>query len=341
VQPEPEVETGGPIMPPLDEDDSAPAPAVPTPAPVAPEPDRPAQPPWALPEAQAEFIQDPFARTPLRSRRPTEEDMPTFPEYEKALITKERVNELWDEIDETYDRVINDVRGHYGTTDDAIADLKEARELLLAGPEHFDNAEVLVMQVKARLRLEEKVRQWSKSWGVWLRTYLIIWLILLTTVSLFTLQVEAVAVEFVPDWMAATFLPGFFGGFGGVVGALWVLIKHTTRRRDFDPIHAPWYIVNPFLGIALGVLTYLVIRGGGVVLGNLAGINSDASFTSTAEAGATSRLLLYLLCAIVGFNQNVLWRLISRVMKAVLPEDQGEDEEAITSSPDSVGEPLG
>ena len=72
-----------------------------------------------------------------------------------------------------------------------------------------------------------------------------------------------------------------------------------------------------------------------------AGISSDATFTTTTEAGATSRLLLYLLCAIVGFNQNVLWQLISRVMKAILPEEQKEEDEAVTSSPDSAGEPVG
>ncbi len=340
--PQPESETGGPITPPEEKDYSAPATT--PPVSIEPEPDRPIQPPWPMPEvqSQSEFvIQDPWERSSsLSSRRPKDDpDLIPYPEYEKALITKERVNELWDEIDEAYDQVINDVRGDYSTTDDAIADLKEARELLLAGPEHFDNAEVLVKQVKARLRLEEKVRQWSKTWGAWLGTYLVVWLILLSISSFFTLQVDIVASEFVPNWMAATFLPGFFGGFGGVVGALWVLIKHTTRKRDFDPIHARWYIVNPFLGIALGVLTYLVIWGGGVVLGNLAGISGDFTLTASTETGA-SVALLYLLCAIVGFNQNVLWRLISRVMKAVFPEDESE-EEAVTSAPDSAGEPVG
>lgn len=339
MQPEPEVETGGPIAPPVDEDYSIPVTPAPTTT-IAPEPDKPAEPPWPMPEAQSEFvIQDPWASSSLRSRRTTDPDLIPYPEYEKALITKERVNELWDEIDEAYDLVINDVRGDYATTDDAIIDLKEARELLLAGPEHFDNAEVLVKKVKARLRLEEKVRQWSKTWGAWLGTYLVVWLILLSISSIFTLQVDTIAIEFVPAWMAATFLPGFFGGFGGVVGALWVLIKHTTRKRDFDPIHARWYIVNPFLGIALGVLTYLVIWGGGVVLGNLAGISGDFSFANSSEPGA-SIALLYLLCAIVGFNQNVLWRLISRVVKTVLPDDESDDE-AVTSSPDSAGEPVG
>ncbi len=253
---------------------------------------------------------DPFEEEPPFAPTVTEE-MPPDQELGALLITPERISALWDEINATYDLVISDVRGYYTATESALRDLKRARELLLAGEEHFDNAEELVKRVKARLRLEEKVRQWSRTRGAWLGVYLVIWLLLLSIAALTTNRFAELATQFVPDWMAAAFLPGLFGGLGGVVGALWVLLKHIVRKRDFDPIHTPWYVVNPFMGIALGVITYLLVRV------------SDALLTGDPllVEGTQTLFGLYALCAIVGFKQNVLWSLADRVIKAILPSE--------------------
>lgn len=253
---------------------------------------------------------DPFEEEPSFAPTLTEE-MPPDQELGALLITPERISALWDEINATYDLVISDVRGYYTATESALRDLKRARELLLAGEEHFDNAEELVKRVKARLRLEEKVRQWSRTRGAWLGVYLVIWLLLLSIAALTTNRFAELATQFVPDWMAAAFLPGLFGGLGGVVGALWVLLKHIVRKRDFDPIHTPWYVVNPFMGIALGVITYLLVRV------------SDALLTGDPllVEGTQTLFGLYALCAIVGFKQNVLWALADRVIKAILPSE--------------------
>ncbi len=255
---------------------------------------------------------DPFEEE-LRPPRSLTDDLPPHQDLETLLITKERINALWDEINETYNLVISDVRGYYSATDSAIHDLKRARELLLAGYEHFDNAEELVKRVKARLRLEEKVRQWSRTRGTWLGIYLVIWLLLLlAVVPLTASRVAGSATDLGPAWMAATFLPGLFGGLGAVVGALWVLIKHIAKKRDFDPIHTPWYVTNPFMGIALGVVTYLLVRVGDVLL------TGDTLLPASGELGTMG---LYALCIFVGFNQNVLWALADRVFKAILPAD--------------------
>lgn len=300
----------------------------PWPAPMPPTESRPQ---WLVPEAQEFKIHDPFT-SELKRTRPYEPDREPDEEMEKLLITPERISALWDEIEETYDFVVADVRGHYNTTEQAIADLKKARELLLAGPENYDNAEELVVQVKARLRLEKKVRQWSSTRGTWLGAYLVIWFILLVLAILTSNQIEAAFKPYAIDWMLAALLPGFFGGLGGVVGALWVLIKHIAKQRDFDPIHTPWYVTNPFMGIMLGVVTYLVVRGGGIVLTNVAGISNELDIARTNASTA-----LYLLCVIVGFQQNVLWSLIDRFINAILP-DRHEEEKAAT---DTSSEPQG
>ncbi len=298
-------------------------------------------PPWSMPQpaamgVAAPPIGDPFeSLVPMRPPTLMEPELPPDETLGRTLITPERINALWEDIEETYNLTIDDVRGHFNTTEQAISDLKRARELLLSGPENFDNAERLVVEVKARLRLEEKVRKWSQTRGSWLAVYLVAWLSLLSLVSLLTNQVAEASLRFVPDWMAATWLPGLFGGLGGVVGALWVLIKHIARRRDFDPIHTSWYVTNPFMGIALGVLTYLVVRGGGGVLTSVAGIEGSLEFSTGAS------LALYLLCAIVGFNQNILWALIDRFVKAILPGEKEEDKTAATEASHGVERPGG
>lgn len=254
-------------------------------------------------------IYDPFERT-ARPPQPSEPELEADKDLSEKLITQERLDALWNEINETYSLAISGVRGDFRTTESALADLKKAREMLLAGTENFDNAEELVKRVKARLRLEEKVRQWSRTRGTWLAIYLVVWLLLLSTLSLLTNRIDAIAQQFVPAWMAASFLPGLFGGLGGVVGALWVLIKHIARERDFDPLHTPWYVTNPFLGFALGVITYLLLRASGGLLG------ADPQVLEGTAPG------LYALCVIVGFNQNVLWALVDRIIKTILPAEE-------------------
>ncbi len=252
-----------------------------------------------------------------------ETDVPTNVALRNMLVTPKRITELWEEIDEVYDMVVNDVRGHFETTEAAIADLQKAKMLLMASEDNYDNAQQLLMHVKARLRLEQKVRSWTRTRGTWLAIYLIAWLFLITLLSFMTNRVSAVMDLFVPSWMVSMYLPALFGGMGGVIGALWVLIKHAAQRRDFDPIHTTWYVTNPFMGLALGVIAYLVVWGGGNVLTSVA----SPGATTFTEAGETS-IALYLICLIVGFNQNLLWRLLDKFIKSITPADDKDDEAA-------------
>ena len=282
----------------------------------------------ALPSAYSR-PDDPFADS--WTPRDTGPELAADKDIQEKLVTQERVDALWDEINSVYAVAVNDVRGYFSSTESALADLKKARELLMAGYDNFDNAEQLVMRVKARLRLEEKVRQWARTRGTWIAIYLILWLLLLSSLSIITFQLQEaiIAQQLVPDWMAATILPGLFGGLGGVVGALWVLITHISKKRDFDPIHTSWYITNPFLGFALGVITYLIL------LVSSSMMNTSTTITDIA-ANPTSPII-YALCVIVGFNQNVLWALVDRVIKAIIPpdEDKATVEESAVSQPDA------
>lgn len=276
----------------------------------------PEQPPWEMPK-QPSVIAEPFrVYDPFEPKekpddvQPAEDELPVDERIGALLITPDQIRDLWNEINQTYNVVINDVRGHFETTERALADLKKAREMLLSSPDNFDNAEVLVKEVKARLRLEEKVRKWSTTVGTWLAIYLVSWLAVLFLLAIFTNPVTQAAIQFVPAWLAATYLPGLFGSMGGVVGALWVLIQHTSIKRDFDPIHTRWYITNPFMGFAMGTIVYLLYQGG--LLMTIAATGQEIDLGTTSS-------VLYLLCLAIGFNQNVLWELIDRVIDLVRP----------------------
>jgi len=272
-------------------------------------------------------IVDPFVdELPGKDLHPSP-DVPIDTEIVQMLITPQRVRLLWEQINQAYEDAVSDVRGDYKATEGVLAKLKDARMLLMAGEEYFDNAEELLMQAKARLLLEEKVRRWTLTRGTGIAIYLILWLCLLIFGSLMNDQVIAFAQGRVPNWMAAIYLPALFGSLGGVVGALWVLIKHTSKRRDFDPIHTTWYLTNPFMGLLLGIVAYIIIFAGGNVLT----LATSGSMTDLATASTSPAIpLIYPICLIVGFNQNLLWRLIDRFIKAIVPAD--EDEESTTSA---------
>lgn len=319
-----------------------------TPSPYPPAPDVP---PWDIPSQpgitqQGGMFAGTFSRPsdPFGSDLSPRQNLFAGPELEpdeslrKMLITEDRVNALWDEITETFELLVSDVRGHYDTTEQSIMDLKRARELLLAGTQNYDNAELLVIEVKARLRLEEKVRQWSRTRGTWLAVYLVIWLLLLSLLSLLTNQIQALALNFVPQDLVNTYLPTLFGGLGGVVGAIWVLTKHIAVKRDFDPIHTSWYVLNPFMGMAMGVVTYFVVLVSSNTFLKFADVNDTVTFTE----GFIS-VLLYLFCIIVGFNQNVLWSLIDRIIDTIFPrpaEEQTSATDVVTGNRPVIEEPL-
>jgi len=258
---------------------------------------------------------DPFERSLQRTERASaDSDLPPDPMLEEFFLTEQRVQRLWDEINDTYDIAINDVRGHFEVTEQAVRDLKKAREYLLAGRENYDNAEAIVNEVKARLRLEEKVRQWTATRATWLGAYLVAWFLILSAITLFLPRLVNTASNYVYPWMAATIIPALLGVFGGVVGAMWILIKHTAIKRDFDPIHTTWYLSNPLLGGALAVITFYVVYFGGAVLA--AGLTISNGAGEGLNATIPGQPIFYPLYVIVGFRQNLLWSLIDRFLKA-------------------------
>ena len=94
----------------------------------------------------------------------------------------------------------------------------------------------------------------------------------------------------------------FWGGVGGVIGALRALIKHTSQEQDFDKQHSLWYLISPLMGAVLGSIIYLVMSVGVIAI---------TSGTSTI----TSPAIIYLLSGIAGFKHNVFTSIVNRAIK--------------------------
>lgn len=277
---------------------------------------------------------DPFVTSMSRDLRTllsdesAKDDLPANERLRKLLVTDESIKALWEAINQTYDEVVGAVRGSFSATEEMLSDLQRARMLLLADEANYDNAEQILRNVQARLRREEKVRTWARTRGTWLAIYLIGWMFLLAGLFAFNNGVEALLLRVVPEWMAYIYLPSLFGGMGGVIGALWVLIKHTAQKRDFDPIHTNWYVTNPFMGLALGMIAYLIVLTGGNAFNFITGAGQVTDFGNINP-------IIYPICLIVGFNQNLLWRLIDQFIKSITPDDpESKDQKPPTSSPE-------
>jgi hypothetical protein len=252
--------------------------------------------------------------------------LPPDKDLQEVLVTRSRIQALWEKINQTYDSLIQGGEQYaYASMKQSIADLRQARELLVSGPQHYDEAEQLVVEVQARLLRERKTRQWARRYGPLLMLYLIVWLVGLSVLLFLVFSTDTFAIaSVIPDWIGTSWLiAGFFGSLGGTVGAFWVLIKHISVRRDFDPVHTAWYVTNPLMGYAVGVLTALIVSGGGRVLSLMAG---GVVISSPSDIDAP---FLYVVSLIAGFNQNVLLRLIDRFARALLPGGDGDDIEVI------------
>jgi len=54
----------------------------------------------------------------------------------------------------------------------------------------------------------------------------------------------------------------FAAGVGSTIATMMGYLEHACVKKDFDPAFAPWYVGRPIMGLLLGALFYLVLRGG-------------------------------------------------------------------------------
>jgi hypothetical protein len=228
----------------------------------------------------------------------------------RLLVPDNRTVKLWHAIDELAGDVEGLRRGSQELVSEMIDRLTVARNLLLHSRDSYEDAEREVAIVRHRLlRVQHStfLEQPQTIVG-----YLVIVLLILGAGFFFSNAV----LDFFgrPGTIAGISAPVLlntmlWGGIGGLSAAFFALQRHVL---DFDQQHARWYYLSPVIGLFIGPLIALVAEIGLPALFVLAG-GQTANMT-------VAPALLYLLAWAVGFQQNLLLRLVNKVFTSIMPD---------------------
>ena len=106
---------------------------------------------------------------------------------------------------------------------------------------------------------------------------------------------------------------GCFGGLGGVTHIIRSFYKHVFQKT-FEDDSLWWYIFRPFTSIVLGIISYLLIVGGLMSLGNIAEIDYGKS------------IMLYCgIAFLAGFSFTQFFNKLEEIAKNIFTTSGKED----------------
>lgn len=218
------------------------------------------------------------------------------------LVDDERIRKLANQIEALQEDLVQHVESDRTTADLCMDELLQANSLLMASRENYDDARAIVFRIRADVNRQRKVHADISRYRPLLLNYYVGWGIALVVLfllkGLFTGVTDAVGVGIV----SALYYPMLLGVAGALLSGYLTLERHTTRLRDFDPIHISWYLFNPLLGGVMGLLMFLIASIANEDL--LRESATDAEFAIT-----------YLLCVVAGMNQNNVLRQLNDLLK--------------------------
>ena len=218
------------------------------------------------------------------------------------LVDDERIRKLSDQIEALQEDLVQHVESDRTTADLYMDELLQASSLLMASRENYDDARAIVYRIRADINRQRKVHADISRYRPLLLNYYVGWGIALVVLfllkGLFTGVTDAVGVGIV----SALYYPMLLGVSGALISGYLTLERHTTRLRDFDPIHISWYLFSPLLGGVMGLLMFLIASIANEDL--LRESATDAEFAIT-----------YLLCVVAGMNQNNVLRQLNELLK--------------------------
>jgi hypothetical protein len=238
-----------------------------------------------------------------------EKETKSLTEQEEMLahfVTPDRLALLWGRIDSAQQDIKMKVPNML-IARELIANLEQARNELLAGKEYYEEAERTISEVELRIAVVERAK--SDNWAaIALFLYEVIWAVLFMTFFIITNQAPEITN------IILVMSSAIWGGIGGIAGAFYALWKHVARDVDFSKQYYLWYISNPVMGLILGAFIYLVMKG-----------SLLSMTTETNIQDITSPFIIYLLAFVVGYQQNVAWALVRRVVQVFqLSGENGE-----------------
>ena len=247
------------------------------------------------------------------------------------LVTDERLDALWDELHQAQDEVLQRVQGDRTLADSYQQELLEATALLLQNRANYDDVRSILYRVRADLAREDKVRRDIRRYKPQVLAYIllafVLWLVLMTLEPLFRqFMADVVGLEA----LGLIYHPTLFGMLGGIVNAYFTLNKHTIQQQDFDPNHISWYLMNPVIGLIMGLLMTLVFGTGIVSTIGIGVLDANQS-----QMLGQYPFLLWVLCFLAGYNQNVVLRLLNRAFSLLRthPDDEDADDGRHVSPP--------
>lgn len=268
-------------------------------------------------ESHLRSLNDPFAAI-LSERRSAREvirpDEAGSRGMMRRFVTPQRQNELWAQLEALQEEVVQQVQAVRTPTDAYQADLLFATSLLLQSPANYEEARQIVYRVRADLQRERRVLADIKRYRPRILAYNVLWLVFAFLLVGADSWFRTLVPEGLPILKMAL-LPIIFGVLGATFNGLMALHEHTTIRRDFDPIHISWYVLNPLAGALTGLVVFVFfVVTGTTFTPNLA--------TQREMSEAQAPLVIWLLAFIVGWQQNVLFSLLNRFLKSFVSASQ-------------------
>ena len=182
--------------------------------------------------------------------------------------------------------------------------LAEASQLLAASRANYETVRATIYRIRTEINRQRKTDADIARYRPLLLNYMVGWVIALGVLfllkALFAGVGEAVGVPIV----GVLYYPLLLGIAGALLAGYLTLERHTTRLRDFDPIHISWYLFNPLLGGVMGLLAFLVA--------SIA--NEDLLRESAKEA---EYAITYLLCVVAGMNQTPILRAVHDLLRRI------------------------
>jgi hypothetical protein len=238
-----------------------------------------------------------------------------------AQYGEDRMRALVDEIDATYDQVLNEVGDNQEISTKCFNQLLKARDIILRREvSRFAQAEYYVEQVRARLKRASASRTAANRHAWWIILWGFFWgIVFIGTLVVLSLGwFDAWLTQYgirQPAVDPGILLPAMlWGGIGGVVSVWYSLFRH-VGLRDFDPQYKLAYVGKPFLGLILGGTVYMVVQLMILSLGIW-----PSSLDALSEQLGTPTIapwIIFLFAWLCGFNESRILDLVNQIVKRV------------------------
>jgi len=102
----------------------------------------------------------------------------------------------------------------------------------------------------------------------------------------------------------------WFGALGAVLISLTGVFEH---EHDWDASYWPWHVARPLVGVAVGVISVLILQAGVLAVGS-----------TPTNPTVPKNLLYYLVAFLVGYREETFRELIKRLVDIILAPGNGK-----------------